>query len=297
MFTYLREHPDIAFASTKEPHYFGRDHHRLNHSPRTESQYLELFAGAIGEKWVGDASTSYLHSKTAAAEIHDFSPGARILIMLREPVDVMYALHGTVLARGLEFATDFQTALSLEEERKNGRRLPRLRPGLLEHLLYRDTVRYFSQVKRFLDVFGRARVHIVLYDDFARNPAAEFREVLRFLEVDGDFTPAFEIVNSARRPRSTTLNNLLWNPPPFVQAAVQACLPSSVRKPAVSWLKNVNVKEQRRPPLNATLRAQLNSEFVDDVDRLAALIDRDLSHWCGRGSATIGGASSQGATK
>jgi len=282
MFTYLRQHPDITFASTKEPHYFGRDHRRLNHAPRTEAQYLELFTAAKGEKWVGDASTSYLHSSTAAKEISAFSPGARIIIMLREPVDAMYALHGTVLQSGFEFVADFRTALSLEEERKNGHRLPRIRPGLLENLLYRDTVRYYGQVKRFLDLFGRERVHIALYDDFARCPAVEFRRVLQFLEVDADFEPVFAVVNASRRPRSTSLNNLLWNPPPVIQATVRTALPSRVRASSVSWLKRLNVTPQKRPPLDDRLRAQLNSELSAEVDRLAALINRDLSHWCGR---------------
>lgn len=282
MFTYLRQHPEITFASTKEPHYFGRDHHRINHSARTEAEYLELFTAAMGEKWVGDASTSYLHSTTAAEEIREFSPDARIIVMLREPVDVMYALHGTVLSRGFEFVEDFQTALGLEDDRKHGRQLPRIRPGLLENLLYRDTVRYYAQVKRFLDTFGRRHVHIVLYDDFGCDPAAQFREVLQFLEVDAAFVPRFEVVNPARRPRSTVLNNLLWDPPPFLHAAVQTVLPTRFRTPLVSWFKNLNVKQQPRPSLDERVRVQLDAEFFEEVDRLGALIDRDLSHWCGR---------------
>ncbi len=284
MFTYLQAHPEIAFSSTKEPHYFGHDHRRINHQPRTEAQYLDLFAGAKNERWVGDASTSYLHSSTAAEEIRAFSSDPKMVIMLREPVDVMYALHGTVLADGFEFIEDFPKALEVEEARQRGQHLPRIRPGLLENLLYRETVRYHSQVKRYLDVFG-SRVHIILYDDFAADTPGVHRKLLEFLEIDPSFQPRFEVVNASARPRSTKFNNFLWNPPRPLQAAVQSILPAEFRTKLVNKLKGLNVKKQARPPLEAAFRAQLNSELAGEMDRLGSLIGRDLSHWCGRKNA------------
>src|SRR5579872_3244504 len=81
MFDYLGKHPEIFGAALKEPHFFGSD---IAYPRRpTLERYLSYFVGANGEKRVGEASTSYLFSKLAAAEIKEFSPSSRIIIMLR----------------------------------------------------------------------------------------------------------------------------------------------------------------------------------------------------------------------
>src|SRR5882672_1680365 len=92
MYTYLGQHPEIFMSARKEPHFFGTD---LS-SPalvRDEQQYLSLFAKAQNEKRAGEASVFYLYSQRAAREIHAFCPSARIIIMLRNPVEMMYSLH------------------------------------------------------------------------------------------------------------------------------------------------------------------------------------------------------------
>ncbi|NLF38083.1 sulfotransferase, partial [bacterium] len=84
---YLGRHPSIFVPARKEPHFFGSD----IVSPafvRDRDAYLSLFAGATTEARVGEASIWYLYSKRAAREIKEFNPDARIIIMLRNPVDM-----------------------------------------------------------------------------------------------------------------------------------------------------------------------------------------------------------------
>src|SRR5258706_10449866 len=87
---YLGQHPDIYMAP-KELHYFGAD---LKIKDKiSESAYLQYFKNAGNKKILGEASVWYLFSGTAAKEIKNFSPDAKILIMLRNPVEVVYSLH------------------------------------------------------------------------------------------------------------------------------------------------------------------------------------------------------------
>ena len=78
---------------SKEVHFFGTDLYSPHYSSDLQ-KYLSLFAGATDEKRVGEGSVWYLYSKLASREIKEFCPAASILIMLRNPVDMIYSLHG-----------------------------------------------------------------------------------------------------------------------------------------------------------------------------------------------------------
>ena len=77
-------------------------------------------------------------------------------------------------------------------DRRLGRRIPR-GVKLDATLFYRDIGRYAEQVQRYFDVFGRENVHVIVYDDFQDDTASVYRETLRFLGVDQEFQPCFEV--------------------------------------------------------------------------------------------------------
>ena len=70
-----------------------------------------------GEKRLGEASVWYLYSKTAAQEIYSFNPDAQIVVMLRNPADMLYSQHSQFLYNGNEDIEDFSEALAAEPER------------------------------------------------------------------------------------------------------------------------------------------------------------------------------------
>jgi len=125
MSDYLRQHPEIYMPQRKEPHFFGSDLDApYPYFIRDKEQYFSLFAEAKDEKRVGEASVWYLYSKRAAFEIKEFCPTASIIIMLRNPVDMIYSLHSQRLFTGNEDIPDFEEALEAEEDRKRGLRIP-----------------------------------------------------------------------------------------------------------------------------------------------------------------------------
>lgn len=162
---------------------------------------------------MGEASVWYLYSKKAAQEIKAFNPDADIIIMLRNPVDMMYSLHSHKLFTGSEDIEDFEEALKAEEDRKRGLRLPDTKRDLLEGCFYKEVASYYEQVKRYLDIFGEDKVHIIIYEDFKNDTAEVYKKVLRFLGVCEDFLPDFRIVNPNKIVKSNLLRDFLLEPP------------------------------------------------------------------------------------
>lgn len=276
MYHYLKQHPEIFFAIAKEPHFFGKD---LSYSTiqLTEDKYLSYFMGAT-QKWRGEASVFYLYSEDAAREIRAFSPDARIIIMLRAPVDMLYSLHSQYLFNEQEDIQNFEEAFAATDDRKAGRRIPP-HCRFLKGLFYPDVARFTPQVKRYLEAFGREQVRIILYDDFKQRTVEVYREVLQFLGVSPNFSVEFSVVNPNKELRSKALRRFYGNPPSILRSAARLLLPLKTRYAVLELVRSLNAKYTPRPPLDAAVRSGLLTGFHDDIDQLSRLLDRDLTFW------------------
>jgi hypothetical protein len=124
---YLLGHPATFFCEPKEPHYFATDFpsHRYVDS---EQNYLRLFDPAGREcTRIGEASSWYLYSRDALANIRRFDPDAKIIAMLRNPIEMTPSLHAQLLRDFAESEPDLRRAWDLQEERRDPRRLPKNR--------------------------------------------------------------------------------------------------------------------------------------------------------------------------
>jgi len=273
----LEEHPDVFVPPTKEIHYFGTDLYSPTYLRSTE-KYLNLFAAAQSEKRLGEASVWYLYSKRSAQEIKAFCPDARIIIMLRNPVDMIYSLHSQRLFIGSEDIADFEAALDAEEDRKSGRRLPKF-PYLIEGLFYREVGKYSEQVRRYLTAFTPDPVKIIIFDDFKTKPAEIYCETFEFLEVDSAFEPQIRVVNPNKKVRSKALRTFLDNPPTLLKKVGRPLTTKSLRHRLFRAGRQLNTKFVARPPLHPELRRELQKHFSEDVERLSEMLKRDLTHW------------------
>lgn len=275
----LRRHPQIFMPFHKEPLYFGDDLTR-RYGRYTEAEYLHLFDPAKPGQKSGEASTWYLYSVSAAREIHDFNPQMRIMVVLRNPVDVMYAQHSQLIYNVIEDIPDFAAALAAEPDRRAGRRLP---PGPIniENLFYRHSVRFAEQLERYFDVFGRDQVHVMLWDDLRRDGATAVRAALDFLGVDSSVAAAPPNANENKRVRSPLLQRLIFAPRLLLPLA-----PFLRRFPLVRAVRtrmlDMNSEAKPRTPMDSTLRRELLDEFTPEIERLGRLLGRDLSAWLER---------------
>lgn len=282
---YLSEHPAI-FMARKEQHFFSTDIADVWPPPPAE-RYFSSFAEGRSDSRRGEASVWYLRSHRAAEAIRAYNPEARIIAILRNPVDLLASYHGQCLWGGWEDLREFEQALAAEGDRRDGRRIPPLNGSNPWRLLYRDVARFDEQIERYLSVFGRVQVHVLLFDDLVERPAETYRHVLEFLEVDSTFAPQFTVVNPNKYNRSPAVRrgaNALKNPSSGVRRIGKRLMPvhavrSAALRQVLPLMISMNTRVAPRTPIDPELRVALTSEFAPGVRRLSRLLGRDLSHW------------------
>lgn len=282
LYEYLRGHPEVYMSAVKEPAYFSPDVPPARPSyqyGRDEARYLELFSGAPPTaRLVGEASTYYLPSHEAPRLIAQLSPDARIVVMLRNPIDTMYSMHAHRLSWGVETIADFAAALEadLTADRGGAKRAANVsRAGT-----YRDRTRYADHLPRWLEAFPGA-VKTIIFEDFYARPQAAFTELLGFLGVATDYRPPeFAVHNPRHERRRGPVRWLLKNRATTWTA--RTLLPRTLGVERTGRLlrrfrlSSINRRTVERAPLEAGLRQRLQDELSPDVERLSALLGRDL---------------------
>jgi hypothetical protein len=159
---------------------------------------------AGGDPSAFESSGYYLHHPLAAERIAATLPEARVLVMLRDPVERAYSAHRHELARGFE-TVGFEEALDLEPRRLAGEveRIvadPSYVSESHRHHAYVGRGEYAAQLRRLYEHVPPERVHVVWSEDFFEQPEATYDAVLAFLGL-APFRPiGFERWNA--RPRS-----------------------------------------------------------------------------------------------
>jgi hypothetical protein len=286
MYEMLRRHPQIYMPDCKEPWFFAQELHdrvppRPEGTPRTLEEYMAWFTDASRDQRVGEASPHYLWSRTAASHIAQVQPEARIIAILREPASFLYSLHLQFLEVYYETEADLRTAIELESDRSQGRRLPRYTywPQLL---LYSEHVRYVEQLRRYREAFPSSQVKVLIYDDFRADNDRTVRDALRFLDVD-DSAPVDALeANPTVRPRSQALNELVHavgvGRGPIshaIKGTIKALTPAGVRRNALHAVKRRLVFGPPKPP-DEQLMADLRRRYLPEVVALSEYLDRDL---------------------
>lgn len=262
---YLDQHPDVYMSPRKEPCYFASEF-VADEYPKTEEDYLELFTGANTERYLGEATSTYLYSRRAACEIYEFCPHAKIIIMLRNPADMIYSLHAQRLFEGSEDIYSFEKALIAEPLRKaGGKRPPKLKYPLA-YLHYREMGNYLPQVQRFFDVFPESQIQVIVSERFRSDKKAGFEEVLDFLEL-----PHFHIDYTSQRLGKKWIIPVAND---MVNHASVKCISGIIPKSYKQYIKSKLLRPT--PKINPSTRARLLSEYSPSFKELEALIGCEL---------------------
>ncbi len=279
---YLRGHPEIFLCEPKEPNFFNRDFDYYHSGdPDSIDGYLSLFDDANeSHSAIGEASVWYLHSQVAAERIAEFDPNARIIAMVRNPIELASALHRQLLYVLDEEVQDFERAWDLQEERRSGRSIPaRCRqPAFLQ---YQAVASLSWQIERFQSRFPAEQIRLIPFDDFAKDTQATYRSTLDFLGLEDDGRSDFEPVNESKVHLSQTLSRFTQRPP----GALMRVANSMKRVLGISQLgileriRSVNKETRKREPIPPAFLAKLRNAFRPEVERLGGMLGRDLSHW------------------
>jgi hypothetical protein len=284
---YLREHPNIFVSTPKEPHYFATDFNPLvRHYTHTLDEYLGLFRECADHHLaVGEASVFYLYSSTALSNIKEFDPDARIVAMVRNPIDMSYSLHAQYCYNLRETVQDFRGAWELQAARREGKAIPST-ADVPAYLLYEDVCSLGSQVERLLQIFRREQVKVVVFDDFTRQTGKVYEEVLSFLGVPSDGREHFPRMNPNTQISSRLLRWLDFQVASLARfRRLNRAVLVTKRTLRLKRKRILGVSPERytryveRPPLDPAFRAELANTFRPEVDKLSRALDRDLGHW------------------
>lgn len=266
LFKYLIQHPSIFIPPMKEYHFFADYPPPSSKRVATLRDYLRLFAHQPPGVAAGEASTSYLPSVFAAPRIARLFPMAKILAILRDPVERAYSNYWHNRKHARE-TLSFDQALGAEDRR--------IAEGWPFDFHYVRTGMYYEQVVRFLDAFGSDSVRILLLEDLRSDRRALCRDLFGFLGVDREVeVDADRVHNRSGPPRNEALSRFLNYR--FPGRSELATLLPPARK-----LKNRILQRNilPQPRMSGETRRLLVDRFDEDITRLEQLLGRDLTPW------------------
>lgn len=184
LFHYLREHPDVSLAK-KDNHFFAVDGHFGYYKPPAIKDYEATLLSQKGHVW-GDVSVSYLLTNSAVEAIHAHNSNAKIIILLRNPIETMYSLYMHQKRANREPDKTFLEAYQSGKERqiflRTNNKPWNLHIDIAEYSLYHDIISNLPfRINRFLELFGENQVFIINYNDYQTNTKSTFSKIESFL--------------------------------------------------------------------------------------------------------------------
>jgi hypothetical protein len=292
----LAAHPQLYAAPVKEPKHFltgGRapdpaDHRGPGdaHSAREwiwqRDRYERLFWPAPPNTLRFESTPFYLWQRASHARIAATIPNAKLIAIVRDPIDRAFSNWTHLWADGLEPEADFLRACRAEPQR--------IAAGWAPFWRYLELGRYGEQLQSLFRHFDASQVRVIRYRQLIDAPRETLDELCAFLGVRTGVLDGLPDANVGRWAADGVLNAALRRAIRF-GAAAGAHAPPRVwragRRPLLAALQRGNVP---RPPLDPEARAQLVELFGDDNALLCRLLDADYSDWLapvGRGAYTV----------
>jgi hypothetical protein len=253
LYAWLGEHPEVFMSRPKEVHYFDQ------HYEEGAQWYQQHFKDAGSSQMAGEATPSYFYFEEAARRMARDVPAAKLIVLLRDPVNRAYSHYHHSLSRNEE-CLPFHEALMAEPERlSQGDLVARARYS------YVDRGRYASQVRRLLSLYPRQSIHFDLFENLRDSPSQTYQRAVDFLGLDPAFVPP-SLGMKANRYLGRRLRR------------VRRMLPKRLPlKGQIGKLQRVPVRGY--PAMDPAARDYLVELFADERDELASLIGCDLGAW------------------
>ncbi len=281
LYQYLKQHPQIYMSRIKEPQFLAIEGEP--YLPRAKGSgglariqgirdfetYCQQFQGVSDEIAIGEASALYIYVPKTIERIKHYIPDAKIIAILRQPVDRAYSHYLNWVQRNLEtFNADFIKLFQEEETR--------IRNDWSPSYHYKTRGFYYAQLKPYFENFRQEQFKIYLYDELRDNPVKLVQDILKFLNVDETFMPDFsEQYNVSQIPKNKTLYQLVKKSNPL-KSLFKPFFPASIRQ---NLKKDFLQKNTVKPKLAPEIRQQLTEVYREDILNLQDLIQKDLSKW------------------
>ncbi|MEO3810658.1 sulfotransferase [Sphaerisporangium sp. B11E5] len=280
----LRPHPALYMSPVKEPKYFltdgppparggpGDAATYREHVWRRED-YEALFAGAPPGALCGESTPFYLYDLNAQRRIHDIIPRARLIAILRDPVERAHSNWTHLWSAGLEPIGDVVRACGEDERRKAA--------GWAHFWHYLSQGRYGEQLAHLYTLFPREQVLVLRYRDLLHDPARTLDRVCGFLGVEQGLLTQIPRENVTAQPEQGRRHQVLSM---ALRALARAGhhLPERLARAPIERIEGI-LQHQGAPrrPLTWEQRQRLLPHFAEDIALLGQVTGEDFSDWLG----------------
>ncbi len=277
---YLSDHPNIFMSNPKEPHFFAADMPGFR-TVSSMTDYLKIFDSADDkQKIIAEASVLYLYSNEAIKNIFDFNKDAKIIVMLRNPIEMVYSWHSQLLNTADEEIKSFSAAWDMEKERRKGKNIPSTCKSE-KTLYYSEIAKYGEQIESLFTVFPKEQVQIIIFDDFKKSTRKVYLEVLSFLCLPSDERIDFPKINENTVIKNLAINRLLKRQPKKVQYLKNKIKKILKKEDLGIWrlITRLNTVNSKRKALDNKMKSILIKNYKNDILKLSLMADKNLDHW------------------
>jgi hypothetical protein len=268
--SYLAQHPGIFAHPQREFIYFAHDDEFAQGYERAWQLYL---GGAAGGQAVAAKSVAMMYSPLAMRRLREHSPGARVVLVLRNPVERAYSEFAYARRRGRETAENFEVAV----RRALVNDLDVLQPGA-----YVARGRYVEFVEPILAQFPGGQVSVIAFDSLAADPVSVCRQLYGSLALDVDFAPSAERrENPAAGVWSQALLKVTADRSRFgsLRRRLRPLISQRNRQRIRSALQRINDRPLELAPMTEETKRQLLEYYAPWNRRLAHVLGADFAPW------------------
>jgi hypothetical protein len=269
LYHYLSEHPQVEMSSQKEPDYFSDKaiHEQGMYYAKNRVDTLDKYESLFVQKEsvvYGEASVSYLFYENVAEDIKKYNPNAKIIIMLRNPIERAFSHYLMDYRLGL-ISDSFENVLAKISKHKNA------------HLFYQQYIevsKYAKQIQRYLDFFKKENILFIDYEDFKKNVSKTVDQVYNFLNISTEFVADINTKHNTFIMPKNKIIRLIYSFV-FLRKILTFLFP-------VYLVKNIRVllfKSDKKPELLKETRSLLSIIFNDDIKKMEEVLAKNYSKW------------------
>lgn len=273
LFSWLQQHPDTCLP-VKEPNFLSRD--LLDTSgeagaAQNEEEWRARLSPAGSEgKLTGESTPKYLYSDNALSELSAKAESVRLIVLLRNPVDLAVAMHAQNVRQGREKELDFAKAWD---------RGPMQSGDLMTD--YRFWGRPGERLKLYLQKFPSDRLLVlILEEEMKHDPAAAHTRAVSFLRLKHHSLDSYSAKNPRKSYRSPWLQGLSRR---FRRGAMAALDAFGMRPSGGTGLMRLfdmlNGSKPAKAEIDPEMRQKIALELSADAHLVAQLMGRQSLPW------------------
>src|SRR3984893_1512558 len=278
----LAVHPGLYMSAVKEPKFFltdgppptkGGPGDALTYRARVwrRPEYEALFDPAPPGTLRGESTPLYLYNRAALRRIRAPLPGARLIVVTRDPVERAHSNWTHLWSAGLEPVGDFVRACG-EEER-------RIAAGWASFWHYTGLGRYGEQLQYLFTLFPREQVLVLRYPRLVDEPAQTLDQICAFLGVQTGLLTQMPRANVTSHPESTLAHRAV-SLAQRTASAVGSWVPGLTAATLTAPLQRFLQRHRRaRQPLSWDQRQALIPRFEPDIALLEQVLGEDFQDW------------------